>query len=275
MGGAGTGFALSGGNPIGALVGGGAGLLGGLFGGSSSRQLQGYDERNRSLWDSINGAQGRPGAQIGQYERSGGGQDFRSGQLALVKQLQDQAAGRGPSLAGLQARQAADAGMAQNLAMAAGAAPGNEALAMRGAMQNNAGMTQNLAMTSAQARMAEQLSAQQQLAGALGQGRGMDLQNEQFNAGMTNQRLLEQARLQQQNRALNDSYGMGLRGLELQNAQAQMGGQTPNTFGTQMMSGGANLLSMYGMGAFGGSTYDNAGNQVQNPNRGPGVHWNG
>ncbi len=277
MGGAATGAAI-GGLP-GALVGGALGGLGGLFGGSSNREMPGYDQRQQGYMDAIGGAQGRhsQGGQIGGYERSGGGQQFRTGQMDLVRQLQLQASGRGPSLAGMQAQQVAGQSLAQQQAMAAGAGQGNEAMAARQAAMNAGGTMQNLAQTSAQARMAEQMGARQQLAGVLGQGRGMDMQNEQFNAGTSNQRLLEQARMNQQNNqfngARNDQYEMGLRGMELGQAQSQMGGQTPNTFGTQMMSGGANLLAMYGMGGMGGgggqqqagSPQVNAGSYNTNP----------
>jgi hypothetical protein len=136
--------------------------------------------------------------------------------------------------------------------MAAGAGPGNEAMAARQAAMNAGGTMQNLAQTSAQARMAEQINARQQLAGVLGQARGMDMNNEQFNAGNYNSRQLAQAQMNQQNMGRNDAYEMQLRGLELDNARAKMGTSAPNTFGTQMMSGGANLLAMYGMGQIGG-----------------------
>lgn len=252
MGGAAAGGAIGG--PAGAVIGGALGGLGGMFGGSSAPQLPGYAQRNRQLQDGIAGAQGRQvmGANIGMNERSAGGQDFRTGQMDLVRQLRAQAAGKGPSLAGLQAQQVAQQSLAQQQALAASAAPGNEALAARQAAMNAGGTMANLAQTSAQARMAEQMAAQSMLGGVLGQGRGQDTQNEQFNAGQFNQRNLEQARMQQQNSQFNagrnDAYELSLRGLDLQNAGAQMGGQAPNTFGTQMMSGGANVLAMYGMG---------------------------
>jgi hypothetical protein len=248
MGGASAGGVLGG--PLGAVAGGVFGGLGGLFGGSSAPQLRGYDQRNAQLQAGIVGAQGRQGAQIGQYERSAGGTDFRQGQMDLVRQLQQQAAGRGPSLAGMQAQAVGQQSLAQQQALAAGAAPGNEALAARQAAMNAGSTMQGVAQTSAQARMAEQMAARQQLAGVLGQGRGMDINNEQFNASQHNSRALAQAGFDAQNLGRNDAYEMGLRGLELDNARAQMGGQAPNTFGTQMMSGGANLLAMYGMGQF-------------------------
>jgi hypothetical protein len=240
--------------PYGAAAGGVIGGALGLFGGSSQRSMPGYDQRNADLWAQINGAQGRGGVTLGQNERSAGGQEFRTGQQQLIAQLQAQAAGRGPSLAGMQAFAAADRGMAQQQSLAAGAAPGNEALAARQAMQNSAGINSNLAQTSAQARLAEQMAAQQQLGGVLGQARGMDINNEQFNAAATNNRNLNQAGLTMQQRQMNDQREQFMRQLELQNAGAQMSGQTPNTIGTQFMSGGANALAMYatnGMGAFG------------------------
>lgn len=240
--------------PWGAAAGGAIGGAMGLFGGSSSRSMPGYDARNADLWNQINASQGRGGVEIGANERSAGGQEFRTGQQQLISQLQAQAAGRGPSLAGMQAFAAADRGMAQQQSLAAGAAPGNEALAARQAMQNSAGINANLAQTSAQARMAEQMNAQQQLGGVLGQARGMDINNEQFNAGWTNNRNQNQAQLTMQQRQMNDQREQYLRNLELQNAGSQMSGQMPNTYGTQMMSGGANALAMYsttGMGAFG------------------------
>lgn len=240
--------------PWGAAAGGVLGGALGLFGGSSQRSMPGYDARNADLWNQINSSQGRGGVQIGANERSAGGQEFRQGQQGLISQLQAQAAGRGPSLAGMQAFAAADRGMAQQQSLAAGAAPGNEALAARQAMQNSGGINANLAQTSAQARMAEQMNAQQQLGGVLGQARGMDIGNEQFNAGWTNNRNQNQAQMTMQQRQMNDAREQYLRNLELQNAGSQMSGQIPNTTGTQFMSGGANALAMYstnGMGAFG------------------------
>ncbi len=255
----------------GAIAGGALGGALGLFGGSSSKNIPGYDERNAQIQAGIQGAQGRniAGAQIGQYERSAGGTNFRSGQMDLIRQLQQQARGKGPSLAGMQAQAVGQQSLAQQQALAAGAAPGNEALAARQAAMNAGNTMQGVAQTSAQARMAEQMAAQGMLGGALGQGRGQDTQNEQFNANSFNQRALEQARLQQQNRQFNgtrnDAYEHSLRGYDLQNATGQMGGQTTNTLGTQTMSGGMNLLAMYGTGAFRGAPGQAQG-QAGDPN---------
>jgi hypothetical protein len=235
--------------PYGAAIGGVAGGALGYFGGDSSSKPGGYDQRDADLWNQINRAQNRGGVELGQNERSAGGAEFRSGQQDLIRQLQAQARGQGPSLAGMQAYATMDRGMAQQQSLAAGAAPGNEALAARQAMQNSGQLGANTAMTAAQGRVAEQMSAQQQLGGVLQGARGQDINNEQFNAGWTNNRNLSQAQLLMQQRQLNDQYSLGLRGYELQNGMGYM--STPNTLGTQTMSGGANLLATYGVGGLG------------------------
>lgn len=233
----------------GTAIGAGVGGLLGYFGGSSSPTPGGYDRREEDLLREIAAAQGRGAEQVGPGERSAGGMEFRTGQQDLIRQLQAQARGQGPSLAGMQAYAAMDRGMAQQQSLAAGAAPGNEALAARQAMQNSGGLAASTAMTAAQARAAEQMSAQQLLGGALQGARGQDIQNEQFNAGWTNTNNATNAHLRAGQRAQNDSYGLGLRGYDLQNG---MGAITPaNQYGTQLMSGGAGALAMYGTGAFG------------------------
>lgn len=248
-GGAATGGVLGG--PWGAAAGGVVGGALGLFGGSSSQQMPGMERRGADLLEQIRrSTDERNALQLGATQTSAGGQQFRQGQMDLVRQLQQQAAGKGPSLAGMQAAQTAQMSLAQQQALAAGAAPGNEALAARQAAMNAGNTMNGLAQTSAQARMAEQMNARSMLGNALGQGRGMDMQNEQFNATQGNNMNLAQAQMAMDQRKLNDVRNMGLRQLELQNAGAGMQGQSPNTMGTQIMGGGANLLAMYGMGQF-------------------------
>jgi hypothetical protein len=101
--------------------------------------------------------------------------EVRDQQGALAQALAQQAAGQGPSVAQAQMRGALDANQQQAMAMAAGAR-GNTALAQRNAM--NAGSQANLQAGAQMAAMRaqEQLSAQSQLAGVLGQQRGMDLE---------------------------------------------------------------------------------------------------
>jgi hypothetical protein len=252
-GGAATGFALSGGNPIGAGIGALAGGLMGGLGGSSQPSIAGFDRRGASFLEQIRRTEDpRDAVQLGAFERSGGGEQFRGGQQQLIRQLQQQAAGRGPSLAGLQANAVAQRSLAQQQALAAGAAPGNEALAARQAAMNAGNTMQDLAGTSAQARMAEQMQARAMLGGVLGQARGQDIGNEQFNAGSANNRTLAQGSMEMNQRQLNDARNMQLRQLEMNQALAKAGMQQSNTMGTQIMSGGANLLAQYGMGAFRG-----------------------
>lgn len=247
-GGAAAGAAIGG--PWGAAIGGVAGGALGMFGGSSGSSIGGYDRRQQDLLNQIGGAQGRQGFGLAQNERSAGGQEFRTGQQDLIRQLQAQSRGQGPSLAGMQAYQTMDRGLAQQQALAAGAAPGNEALAARQAMQNAGGLAANTAMTAAQGRAAEQMSAQQLLGGALQGARGQDINNEQFNAGNQNAYNLNNTQLQYQNRNSNDAREQFLRQLEFQNGGGKI---TPgNTLGTQFMSGGANMLAMYGTGQMGG-----------------------
>ncbi len=262
--------------PMGTIAGGAiGGLLGGFGGSSQPRQedfmLPGFQERQGSLNQAISSAgqvraPSAQAAQIGQFGQAGMGGDFRTGQGQLIGQLQQQAMGQGPSLATGQFNQALGAGMASQNALA-NTGTGNAALAGRQAAQNIGGMTQDLAGQAAQARMQEQMQARQQLAGVLGQARAQEMQGSQFNTGQLNQRLLAQAGFDQQtglanmdailrNQALQNQYGLGLRGLELQNARAQQGGlmgfagsQQPNQIGTQLLSGGgAALASQFGQG---------------------------
>ncbi len=239
--------------PWGAAIGGGIGGAMGLLSGSSQQRMPGFDRRGASLLDQIRQTnEDRHALQLGPTERSAGGTEFRGGQQQLVRQLQDQAAGRGPSLASMQANSVAQRSLAQQQALAAGAAPGNEAMAARQAAMNAGNTMQDLAGTSAQARMAEQMQARAQLGGLLGQARGQDIGNEQYNASAGNNMNLAQAQMSMDQRRMNDARNMGLRQLELQNAGSQMSGSQPNTVGTQIMSGGANMLAMYGTNGWGG-----------------------
>lgn len=169
---------------------------------------------------------------------------FREGQMGLMGQLQEQAAGRGPSLATETLRQGAEQNMQQAQALAAGARGGNVASARRAAMEQATNANQNLAGQSAQARIQEQMNARAQLQGVMDSGRGadiglatsqagfqqqarmsnmdarnqfalqqgqMDLQNNQFNAGAQNQMT-----------AQNDQYMLGLYGQQGAANQAEM-----------------------------------------------------
>lgn len=82
---------------------------------------------------------------------------------SLIGQLQDQAVGKGPSLAGGAYQQAHAQGLADQRSMAAGGSAGQA----RQAGMNMNRMNQGLAQGYSNARLAEQLAAQQALQGTL------------------------------------------------------------------------------------------------------------
>lgn len=126
-------------------------------------------------------------------------EEFRKGQMQLMAQLQQQAAGQGPSLAGGQLSQGIEASIAAQQAALASARGGvNPALA-RQAMQTGAEMRGQEAMQAAQLRMQEQLNAQQALGTLAGQGRQQDigLATEQAQLGQEHQALQAQLAAQQ------------------------------------------------------------------------------
>lgn len=104
-------------------------------------------------------------------------EEIRGKQLELVKALQDQAAGKGPSLVEGQLQRATDQNM-QN-AMSFGAAQQGQGLGGPSALlaigRNQAAIQQEAAGQSALAKGMEQMQAQQQLAQLLGGTRGQDL----------------------------------------------------------------------------------------------------
>ncbi len=167
---------------------------------------------------------------------------FRGDQGALVRMLQQQASGQGPSLAALQTREALDRGLAQQRSFAAGARPGNSAAAARMAAQNMSQLNQGAASQEQQGRLAEALAAQQALGGVLQGARAQDLQLGGLNqAGqlqttqMNDQRLLQLLQLQQQ-----QAIAQGTGQFAAQQAAAQM------PTGWQTALGTAGQLAGYG-----------------------------
>lgn len=112
---------------------------------------------------------------------------FRDKQMALSGQLEQQAAGEGPSLAGLQLQQALERSQKNQMGMLA-AQPGMSPGMAARLFGQQAGQAQAEAgMQSAQARMAEQIAARQQLQQLYGTARGMDISIEQGNQAALNQ----------------------------------------------------------------------------------------
>lgn len=148
-------------------------------------------------------------------------QNFAQGQAGLMNQLQVQAAGGGPSLAGGMLRQGQERNLAQQAALASSQGGRNAAMTQRGLMTQAQGANQQLSGDIAQARMQEQLNAQNQLAGVVQAGRAGNLgeaqygqagnqfnanlgqQNAQFNAGQANQFGLQQGQMNQQTNLAN------------------------------------------------------------------------
>ena len=204
------------------------------IGGADQDKLRGYADQ----W----GSNTAPTAQDA-FSKFGYGQ-FRGQQSALANMLQEQAMGRGPSLAGEQARQVGQQGIAAQGAMASGARGPMAGLAQRNAAANSANITSGLAGTAAQARLGEILAARQQLAGVLQGARGQDLQgqgmwqqNQQFNVGAN-----------QNQQGLNQSGVLGAYGLTLGAQQAAA--NQPSNF-DRAMNFGANLGGAYIMGGVG------------------------
>jgi hypothetical protein len=151
------------------------------------------------------------GAQVDPVQQA----QAREAQMGLVRSLQAQAAGQGPSVAQQQLQQGTDRNMAGALGLVASQRGMNPGAAARLAGNQLAGINQQAAGQATTARLQEQLAAQQGLAGVSGQMRGQDLdmagqnaqlsqQAGQFNAGQYNQVLAQaqaaqQARIQQHN----------------------------------------------------------------------------
>ncbi len=231
-----AGGALAGGalgGPVGALVGGGLGLLGGFGGGENEN-----DKRRREMLMQYYHTGGAPAPQAGpasQAAYSG----FRSNQSALISRLEAMANGQGPSLARQQFEQATDRNMRSQQAMAASGRGGP--LAQLTAANNMAQLGANTAQGSAIARTNEQMQAIGQLGGVIAQGRGADEGVNTFNAGQSNQVMLQNlaARL--------DSMGMDqqrkLQILQMLGGQNDAQRNQPG-LGDQILAGGAGMYSM-------------------------------
>lgn len=163
----------------------GAGWLWGQLGGPAKPDLgtggiPGYEQYLQQLDQMMR--KGNPymqGAQLGQsqYDR-----DLRGN----ITQLQNMAAGRGPSLAEGQYRQASDTALQQQMAMAQ-SGRGNAARSARNAAVGQAQIGQGLASGVAQARTNEQMGAIGQLTGALGQAGSLEMQRQGLQAQLNQQ----------------------------------------------------------------------------------------
>lgn len=217
--------------PFGAI---GGGLLGGLLGGFGSDPNE--DQRNQ-LQAYLSQVQGRQAPQLGPASQSALS-GFRQNQSDLIKRLEAQSRGEGPSLATETLKAATDRNMAQQASIAA-SGRGNPALAAIQASNMSGRLGMQAGQDAAQARIAEQNMALSQLGSAINQGRTSDETNSQFNAQQQNFR--DQANLQAKLQA------MGMTDEQIRAIFGQMGGTTGQpTLGDQLLSGGA---GMYALGA--------------------------
>lgn len=165
--------------------------------------------------------QNRKAQQVAAAQINTGPQDqFRNAQLGLVSQLQQQAAGQGPSIANMQLQQGADRNLKNAIAMQASQRGGMAGgLAMRNIAQQRADIGQQLAGQAGMQRLQEQQQAQQMLGGVSGGARGQDigLATEQAQLGQQAALANQNANLQQM--ALNDKmssfYNTGLADLDM------------------------------------------------------------
>lgn len=229
--GAGTGAMIGG--PIGGLIGGAAGGLMGLFGESAEEkeknriaQAQSNINVDPRLFNLPGGAERSRYLQGIGTQAATRGSDLRGNQQDLLSQLQQQAAGQGPSLAAIQAQQAANTGIQQQRALAASAAPGQGALAQRMAMQQGGNITGSIVGQSAAARAQEQLGAQQNLAQALGQYRQQDIGQMAVNDQARNELLRQEL----QNAGMMQQGGIAQQGAYNQQLAAMLG--QPQQVGT-------------------------------------------
>jgi hypothetical protein len=122
----------------------------------------------------------------------------RGAQMGLIQQLQDQAAGRGPSLAQMQLQRGTDQNMQSAMAMGQSQRGGGRGGTNKAIMSQQANIQQGMAGDSAMLAMQEQLAARNALGQQLGGIRGQDQgwaqanaqagnQSNQFNSGQSNQ----------------------------------------------------------------------------------------
>ena len=151
---------------------------------------------------------------------------FRQNQADLVGQLNKYATGQ-ESVSQLQLRQNTDANIAQQMAMANSARPGQGAMAQRLAAQNAGMANTQLAGQAAVAGLQERQAAATQLNSLLGTARGQDLSNSQFNAGQSNQMAQAQGQLTSAGNIANmqsgNTYNLGVGNMQAGNNQYNAG----------------------------------------------------
>ncbi len=193
-----------------------------LMGGYNPQQLQ---EGNNV------GVNMGPG--IGAAAQSGAA--TRDMQMKLLQDLQDQAAGKGPSLAQMQLQRGAGQNMANAMALGASQRGAGQAGMLKGIANQQARIGQGMTADSAMLRLQEQMQARTSLQGGISQNN----QNDQFNAGQTNQMSVERQRAAMEAEKLRQETHLAYERMKAQAAQANsVGGQVGMAFGAAAKFGG-------------------------------------
>lgn len=196
-------------------------------------------------------AQAGPAAQAPAAQLNLGADPFRQGQIQQIGQLQQIASGQQQGAGELAAQRQIQQALAAQQAQARMARGSNAALAYRNAANQAAALGSTGAGMGQQAALQDQANAHAALTGALGQGRGMDVNVAGQNAGFQQQAGLQNAGFQQQTGLANAGFQQGANqynaGLQQQgqqlNAQnylqllAQLGNMNANQLQAQGVAG--------------------------------------
>ncbi len=233
-----------------------AGDQAGLFDPRTEGQYAGVDRSNFSLpgGDAMRQRDEALGAQFGQRGApQAADSQYWQGQQQQVGGYLDATMRGQNSLSQDLLKQNTNANAAQQRSFAAGAAPGNAAMAQRLAGQNIGRLNQNAAGQAGMMGIQERNAAANSLAGLSGQARGQTMQGNQFNVGAQLQQtgLNDQAQGNAYGRQLtaagmDQQGGMAYEGNRTQRAAGQLAQPTPGEEFLGMAMGAA------GMGGMGG-----------------------
>lgn len=212
------------------------------FGGATPQNTQ-YQDRSRIL-DLVNQGYGPggitsqqapqmqaawagPAAQAQGAQLNLGSDPFRQGQMQQIGQLQGIASGQQQGAGELAAQRQIQQALAAQQAQARMARGSNAALAYRNAANQSAALGISGVGMGQQAALQDQQNAHNMLTGALGQGRGMDVNVAGQNAGFQQQAGLQNAGFQQQTGLANAGFQQSANqaNANLQQQGQQMNGQ--------------------------------------------------
>ena len=188
--------------PMGGLLGGALGGIAGLFG--SDPQAAAERERQRYL-NQVNSRQAPVMGPANTADYSG----FRRNQADLIRNLEAQARGEGPSVSREMLNQATNRNVAAQNAMAAGGRGGN--LGAMLAMNNTGRLGAQAAQDAALGRVQEQLGAIDKLGMQIYSGRNSDEDTNRFNASQRNNMMQQNAANQLQFWGQQDAANLGYR----------------------------------------------------------------